>query len=187
MNLRKISLKYMGWCPGVESAARFVPDREINGWAMAVAGMALLLFVVMHMTYELYLIIVSLLLFGLAAFSIRVPLRQVAHKKESEDVDGTYTYEEYKNKARPYLWYISGRTPHPLWIDHALNADYRRNPKWQNPTILSYYSGRDLREVPDWKLGQIGFMEPIWWVFVVLISGFVFFGLIWGLMNRAGG
>ena len=30
MNLRNITLKYMGWCPGVEVAARFVPDREIN-------------------------------------------------------------------------------------------------------------------------------------------------------------
>ena len=31
MNLRKITLRYMGWCPGVDSAARFVPDREIDG------------------------------------------------------------------------------------------------------------------------------------------------------------
>ena len=30
MNLRKITLKYMGWCPGIDSAARFVPNREIN-------------------------------------------------------------------------------------------------------------------------------------------------------------
>jgi len=29
MNLRKISLKYMGWCPGVKSAARFIPDNDV--------------------------------------------------------------------------------------------------------------------------------------------------------------
>ena len=29
MNLRKITLKYMGWCPGVDRAARFFPDYEI--------------------------------------------------------------------------------------------------------------------------------------------------------------
>jgi len=29
MNLRKITVKYMGWCPGIEAAARFIPDREI--------------------------------------------------------------------------------------------------------------------------------------------------------------
>ena len=26
MNLRKLILSYMGWCPGVKSAARFIPD-----------------------------------------------------------------------------------------------------------------------------------------------------------------
>lgn len=29
MNLRNLTLKYMGWCPGVRSAARFIPDKEI--------------------------------------------------------------------------------------------------------------------------------------------------------------
>ena len=29
MNLRRITLKYMGWCPGMKSAARFVPDKDI--------------------------------------------------------------------------------------------------------------------------------------------------------------
>lgn len=29
MNFRKITLKYMGWCPGIEAAARFIPDKEI--------------------------------------------------------------------------------------------------------------------------------------------------------------
>jgi len=29
MNLRKITLKYMGWYPGMRAAARFIPDREI--------------------------------------------------------------------------------------------------------------------------------------------------------------
>jgi hypothetical protein len=29
MNLKALTLKYMGWCPGVESAARFIPNRDI--------------------------------------------------------------------------------------------------------------------------------------------------------------
>jgi len=29
MNFKVLTLKYMGWCPGVESAARFIPDRDI--------------------------------------------------------------------------------------------------------------------------------------------------------------
>jgi hypothetical protein len=28
MNPRKITLRYMGWCPGVKSAARFIPNRD---------------------------------------------------------------------------------------------------------------------------------------------------------------
>lgn len=30
MNLRTITLKYMGWCPGVSSAARFIPNRDAD-------------------------------------------------------------------------------------------------------------------------------------------------------------
>ena len=30
MNPRKITLRYMGWCPGIKAAARFVPNKEIN-------------------------------------------------------------------------------------------------------------------------------------------------------------
>ena len=28
MNPRRYTLRYMGWCPGVKSAARFIPDRD---------------------------------------------------------------------------------------------------------------------------------------------------------------
>jgi hypothetical protein len=30
MNLRRMTLKYMGWCPGIEAAARFIPKRELS-------------------------------------------------------------------------------------------------------------------------------------------------------------
>jgi hypothetical protein len=29
MNLRSLTLKYLGWCPGVESAANFIPERDV--------------------------------------------------------------------------------------------------------------------------------------------------------------
>jgi hypothetical protein len=29
MNLRRITLKYKGWCPGIKSASGFIPDKEI--------------------------------------------------------------------------------------------------------------------------------------------------------------
>ena len=31
MNLRKVTLRYLGWCPGIDSAARFIPERNIVG------------------------------------------------------------------------------------------------------------------------------------------------------------
>jgi hypothetical protein len=30
MNLRKVTLRYLGWCPGVKAAAGFFPEREIS-------------------------------------------------------------------------------------------------------------------------------------------------------------
>jgi len=106
--------------------------------------------------------------------------RLILKIKKFEDEGDTY------RSGRPYLWYIGEDVHHPHWIDHVLDADYRRNPKWQNPTILSNYSGRDLREVPDWKPGKRGFMEGPWWVAVIFFSSIVVGGLIWGIMHRAG-
>ena len=37
MYLRALTLRYMGWCPGVRSAARFIPDRDVNDKAVALA------------------------------------------------------------------------------------------------------------------------------------------------------
>jgi hypothetical protein len=40
INLRALTLKYLGWCPGVESAARFLPDREISRAGLILTGVA---------------------------------------------------------------------------------------------------------------------------------------------------
>ena len=72
------------------------------------------------------------------------------------------------------------------WIDNALEADYRRNPKWQDPSIVSHYTGRDLMEEAGWEPGKRGFMEQIWWLAVVSLIVIISVGIIWGLMNRAG-
>lgn len=145
-------------------------------------------------SFELYLVFVFLFLLWLAVYSVRSPFRRVTHKAEELAEGEAYSHEAYREEARPDLWYLAGidwtelgvRAPHPLWIDHALNADYRRHARWQDPTILAYYAGRDLRTTPDWEPRRMGFMENFWWVAVVVFSMLVFGGLIWGLMNRAG-
>ena len=47
MSLRKVTLRYLGWCPGIEAAARFIPDKEIPDgrvkWVSAMGGAFLIL------------------------------------------------------------------------------------------------------------------------------------------------
>jgi len=42
MNFRVLTLRYMGWCPGVKAAARFIPDRDISK-TMLLSGIVILL------------------------------------------------------------------------------------------------------------------------------------------------
>lgn len=49
MNLRKMTLKYMGWCPGVKSAGRFIPEKDFNVPAFALTFFLLVL-IIFHMT-----------------------------------------------------------------------------------------------------------------------------------------
>ncbi len=35
MNIRHLTMKYLGWCPGVKEAARFIPEREIPSTQLA--------------------------------------------------------------------------------------------------------------------------------------------------------
>ena len=103
-------------------------------------------------------------------------------------------YDDEGDRRRPHLWYLAGidwlplygNVPEISWIDHAIEADYRRNPKWQNPSIVSYYPDRDLYDKPAWEPGKMGAIEPIWWVAVISLTTFVVGTLIWGFMNRAG-
>jgi len=47
MNPRKVTLRYLGWCPGMEAAARFIPENEVPIRALhisIVSGLVFLLF-----------------------------------------------------------------------------------------------------------------------------------------------
>ena len=84
------------------------------------------------------------------------------------------------------MW-LQGDIPKLQSIDDALEADYRRNPeKWQDPSIVSYYTGKDLHEEPDWEPGKRGFVGRFWWPAVITFVLTVTLGLIWGIINRAG-
>jgi len=84
------------------------------------------------------------------------------------------------------LW-LQGDVPKLKSIDDALDADYRRNPDlWIDPSIVWWYTGKDLLEEPEWEPGARGFMERFWWVGVAFFITALVGGLIWGIMNRAG-
>ena len=42
MNLRKVTLRYLGWCPGVDNTARFIPDGDIPDVKMRKIGAILM-------------------------------------------------------------------------------------------------------------------------------------------------
>ena len=42
MNPRRVTLKYMGWCPGVDNVARWVPDKEYSDRRVAAVSVTVL-------------------------------------------------------------------------------------------------------------------------------------------------
>ena len=42
MKLRALTLKYFGWCPGMDNAARFIPDGDIPDVKMRKIGAILM-------------------------------------------------------------------------------------------------------------------------------------------------
>ena len=45
MNPHILFKKYLGWCPGAESASKFVPDHDIAGDSIAIFASALMLII----------------------------------------------------------------------------------------------------------------------------------------------
>jgi len=52
MNLRKITLRYMGWCPGVKSAAMFIPDKEFSSRTLFLTTVSIASIIVAAITIQ---------------------------------------------------------------------------------------------------------------------------------------
>jgi hypothetical protein len=95
-------------------------------------------------------------------------------------------YDAKEDGHRLVDWFLQGDVPKFESIDYALEADYRRNPDlWIDPSIVWWYTGKDLWEEPEWEPGARGFVERFWWVGVAFFITALVGGLIWGFMNRA--
>jgi hypothetical protein len=46
MNLRKITLRYMGWCPGVHSVAMWIPDKEYSNRRVFASSMTVFMVII---------------------------------------------------------------------------------------------------------------------------------------------
>ena len=46
MNLRKLTLRYMGWCPGVHSAAMWIPDKEYSNRRVFASSMTVFMAII---------------------------------------------------------------------------------------------------------------------------------------------
>jgi hypothetical protein len=51
MNPRTVFMRYMGWCPGVAAAAKFVPDRDISLKVMAISSTIFLLALIVFVLF----------------------------------------------------------------------------------------------------------------------------------------
>ena len=81
MNLQKIALKYMGWCPGIDNAAKFIPDGDIPVVKMRKIG-AILMAALSFLTFAAYSIHLILLKLSLPPWSVQTEGKHVAYSLE---------------------------------------------------------------------------------------------------------
>ena len=114
MNLRKITLKYMGWCPGIESAARFIPEKDFNVPAFALAFF-ILAFIIVHITSVGSIFYVNRIVFlAVLGFIVLVGIIWKRFKSESWTLD-EFDYQPFTIDDLPdlpidamYTWSSSG-------------------------------------------------------------------------------
>ena len=81
MNLRKLTLKYFGWCPGIDNAAKFIPDGDIPDVKMRKIG-AILMAALSFLTFAAYSIHLILLKLSLPPWSVQTEGKHVAYSLE---------------------------------------------------------------------------------------------------------
>ena len=96
MNLRRLTLRYMGWCPGVKSAAMFIPDKEFSGRTLFLTTISMTSIIVVA-------IAIQNVTKPEEARSLMVTIYDISPKSErvtypDEFFDETFNYPELKDK-----------------------------------------------------------------------------------------
>jgi len=134
-------LKYLGWCPGVESASKFVPDRDIGGDALAIFASALMLILAFSSING----IIRFIIIAFAAF-IGIPICWIKLRGDKAGPqEGTYPeppkqplpseeFGEFKMDSPSAEASVFG----PSRSNAGYNLDTMISREWLHPDILWY-------------------------------------------------
>jgi hypothetical protein len=153
MNLREITRRYLGWCPGYDSAEKFIADRNIGIKTLAVYFMVFLLTVVVAYPFEPYIsqAYIRFLVIALMAF-IGVPLMwRILREEKSGDQEGSYPEPSGETPSEKFGEFNldSPAAEAPMFGPSRSSADYNveylMNREWLHPDIL-WYKRRTLKD-----------------------------------------
>lgn len=140
MNPQIIFKKYLGWCPGAESAAKFVPDRDIAGDTIAILASALMLIISFSSLNGMLRFIVM----AFAAF-IGVPACWIKLRGEKAGPhEGTYPEKTKPTPSEPFGEFnldspgAEASVLGPSRSDGSYDADMMISREWLHPDILWY-------------------------------------------------
>jgi hypothetical protein len=134
MNLRALTLRYLGWCPGVHSAARWIPDREYSNRRVFASSM---------------IIFVAILGLSLSFYLVRVPQSYSwdieFFDAAFDNVTGMYVIEKYAE--------FDGVYNLSIWVDSKVD-------KYMLIRVL--YSGGSFPILLDeWRITELPY-NTIW-------------------------
>jgi len=158
MNIREITRRYLGWCPGYDSAEKFIPDRNIGVKTLAVYFISLLLTVVIVFPFEPHTsqAYVRFIVMAFMAF-IGVPLMWgILREEKSGDQEGTYPEPSGETPSEKFGEFNldSPAAEAPMFGPSRSCADYNveylMEREWLHPDIL-WYKRRTLKEKEEKK------------------------------------
>ena len=141
MNPRNVFRKYLGWCPGVESASRFVPDRDVAGDTIAVfASVLMLIFAFSSLNGVLRFIIIAFAAFiGIPACWIKL------RGEKAGPQEGTYPEPPREPLPSEEFGEFNLDSPGaeasvfgPSRSNAGYNTDMMISREWLHPDILWY-------------------------------------------------
>jgi len=147
MNLRDITRRYLGWCPGYESVENFVPDRNTGKKTLAVSFIVLLLSVVLVFPFEpfTYQAYVQFMLMAFMAFIGGPIMWRIVREEKAGDQDGTYPTPPRQPLPRGEFGEFKMDSPAaeaPVFGPSRSSAGYNweimMSREWLHPDILWY-------------------------------------------------